>query len=150
MEGLVDVSEIVDQQAESVGLASLFVVLDVVHDRCVNEGVLVAWGSAEPVNNPGDSNRDVLGILNEVGIVVDRVALVQVGDVDEVPVGLPAATLVLDHVSEGSCLHEDVVSLAAGNVLTRHHLEEILGLGESLRALLDQLIISHSGNYTEI
>ena len=43
---------------------------------------------------------DVVHVFLELRVVLEVAALVEVGDVHEVPVGLPAATLVLDLVSE--------------------------------------------------
>ena len=52
---------------------------------------------------------DVVHILLKLRIVLQIATLVKVGDVDEVPVGLPAASLVLNLVSECSTLHERVM-----------------------------------------
>lgn len=63
---------------------------------------------------------DVVHILLKLRIVLQIATLVKVGDVDEVPVGLPAAALVLDLIGEGRALHERVASLAVCDGLTGH------------------------------
>lgn len=93
-----------------------------------------------------DGNRDVLLIKLESGVVIGVTALIEVGDIDEVPVGLPTATLVLDHVSEGSSLDEGMVALAVGDVLTSHDGEEGFGLLESFGMLGGKFVMSHTGN----
>jgi len=116
--GLVHVSEIVDEQADGIGFASLLVLLNSVHNGGVNKAVLISGGSAEPVNDPWDGDGNVLGIKLELWVIIAVAPLIEEGDVDEVPAGLPAATLVFDHVGERSSLNEDVVLLTGGQVLT--------------------------------
>ena len=115
--GLVDVSQIVDQEAESVGLSSGFIVVVVLHYSSVSVTLLVVALVGQPVDDVGDVLGDVVHILLELGVVLQVAALVKVGDVDEVPVGLPAASLVLNLVSECSTLHEGVHVFAASNSL---------------------------------
>lgn len=119
---------------------------DVIHDCAVNEGVLVASISLKPVNDGWDGNTDVLRVKLEVWVAVHVTALVKVGDIYKVPVGLPAATLVLDHVGEGSCLNEDMISFTVGDVLVLHDLEKGLCLLKGLRGLLKEDVIGHSCN----
>ena len=76
--------------------------LDVVHNGCVDEAVFIASASLEPVNDCGDCNADVLGVELEFGEVSVVTTLIEIGDIDEMPVGLPTTTSVLDHVSERS------------------------------------------------
>lgn len=118
--GLVDVSQIVDQKAESVGLSSGFIVVVVLHYSSVSVTLLVVSLIRQPVDNVGDVLGDVVHILLELGVVLEVATLVEVGDVNEVPVGLPAATLVLDLVSEGGTLNEGVLVLTVGDSLACH------------------------------
>ena len=115
--GLVDVSQIVDQKAESIGLSSGFIVVVVLHYSSVSVTLLVVALVRQPVDDVGDVLGDVVHILLELGVVLEVATLVEVGDVNEVPVGLPTATLVLDFVSKGSTLNEGVLVLTAGDGL---------------------------------
>ena len=114
VKGLVDVTEIVDEETESIGSATLFILLHCVHDSGVDKGVLVTSRVAQPVNDVWDHNRDVLGVKLEIRIVTQAPTIAQVGNVHEVPVRLPAATLVLDHVGKWCCLNKRMIPLAAG------------------------------------
>jgi hypothetical protein len=97
---LVDVSQIVDQEAESVGLSSGFIVVVVLHYSSVSVTLLVVAFVRQPVDDIGDVLCDVVHVLLELRVVLEVAALVEVGNVHEVPVGLPSATLVLHLVSE--------------------------------------------------
>ena len=83
---LVDVSQIVDQEAESVRLSSGFIVVVVLHYSSVSVTLLVVALVRQPVDDVGDVLGDVVHILLELGVVLQVAALVEVGDVDEVPV----------------------------------------------------------------
>ena len=69
---------------------------------------------------------NVVHVFLELRIVLEVAALVEIGNIDEVPVGLPAATLILDLVSERSALHEWVLVLAICNSFARHCREDLL------------------------
>jgi len=97
---LVDVSQIVDQEAESVRLSSGFIVVVVLHYSSVSVTLLVVAFVRQPVDDVGDVLCDVVHVLLELRVVLEVAALVEVGNVHEVPVGLPTATLVLHLVSE--------------------------------------------------
>ncbi len=97
---LVDVSQIVDQEAESVRLSSGFIVVVVLHYSSVSVTLLVVALVRQPVDDVGDVLSDVVHVFLELRVVLEVAALVEIGDVHEVPVGLPAATLVLHLVSE--------------------------------------------------
>jgi hypothetical protein len=118
--GLVDVAQIVDQEAEGVGLSSGFIVVVVLHNSSVSVTLLVVALVRQPVDDVGDVLSDVVHILLELRVVLQVAALIEVGDVHEVPVGLPAAALVLDLVSECSALHERVLVLTVGDSLACH------------------------------
>ena len=118
--GLVHISKRVDQKTESIGLSSGLVVIVVLHDSSVCVTGLVAAFVGKPVNDVGDVLCDVVHVLLEVGVVLQVAALVEVRDVHEVPVGLPAATLVLDLVGERGALHEWVLVFTVGNGLASH------------------------------
>ena len=97
---LVDVSQIVDQEAESVRLSSSFIVVVVLHYSSVGVTLLVVAFIRQPVDDVGDVLCDVVHVLLELRVVLEVAALVEVGNVHEVPVRLPSATLVLHLVSE--------------------------------------------------
>ena len=86
VEWLVDISEIVDEQAECIRFAALLVALHGVHHCGIDEAALVVGSAGQPINNSRNSLRNILGIELEVGIVVDVVTLLEVGGVNEVPV----------------------------------------------------------------
>jgi hypothetical protein len=146
VKGLVDVSEIVDEETESIGSATLFILLYCVHDSGVDKGVLVSSRVAQPVNDVRDHNRDVLGVKMEIRIVTQAPTIAQVGNVHEVPARLPTATLVLDHVGKRCCFNERMILLAAGQVFSSHHSEQCFGLLKGLWALLEQVVVGHSCN----
>ena len=97
---LVDVSQIVDQEAESVRLSSGFIVVVVLHYSSVSVTLLIVSFVRQPVDDVRYVLCDVVHVFLELRVVLEVAALVEVGDVHEVPVGLPAATLVLHLVSE--------------------------------------------------
>ena len=143
---LMNISQIVDQKAESIGLSSGFIVVVVLHYSSVSVTLLIVALVWQPIDNVGDVLCDVVHILLKLRIVLQIATLVKVGDVDEVPVGLPAASLVLNLVSECSTLHERVHVFAASNSLACQCWKDFFSSGKSLRVLLFQNIVSQSGN----
>jgi hypothetical protein len=83
---LVDVAQIVDQEAEGVGLSSGFIVVVVLHNSSVSVTLLVVALVGQPVDDVGYVLGDVVHILLELRVVLQVAALVKVGDVHEVPV----------------------------------------------------------------
>ena len=74
----------------------------------------MAGFAAEPVTDVGDDLANVFFFELELGEIANRTALVKVGGIDEVPAGLPAATLGFDFVGECSTLNERVVIFKVG------------------------------------
>ena len=96
-----------------------------------------------------NSSGDILVIVLELGITVHVAALVEEGGVDEVPVALPAAAVVLDEVGEGGGLHEGVVLLGVGQVrvLAARILDQVGHFSQGLWVFLLQFFISYSCDY---
>ncbi len=111
--GLVDVAQIVDEQAKGIGASAGLILVVVVHHSLEGVTVLIVGLVREPVNDVGNVLSDVVSIKFELGIVLEVSTLVEVRDVNEVPVRLPAATLVLNHIGKGSAFNEWVLVLAA-------------------------------------
>lgn len=110
MKGLVNISHIVDEEAEGVRLA-VFLIFHVLHHSSVDEVLLVAWLFSDPSHDSLNGRRDVSCREYEVGEITDITTLIQEWCVNEMPVGLPTATLVLNGISHGSTLNEWVISL---------------------------------------
>lgn len=72
----------------------------------------------EPIDNIWNVLSNVVIVKLELRIILEVASLVEVRDINEVPVGLPAATLVLYHISERSTLNEGIFVFAAGDSLT--------------------------------
>ena len=120
VQGLVDIAKIVDEQSQCIGLRSCLIVIVIIHNGGVGVTLLVVSLAREPVDNIRDVLRDIVHVLLKGGVILKVAALVKVRNVDEVPVGLPAAALVLDLIGEGCALHERVASLAVCDGLTGH------------------------------
>jgi len=143
----VDVSKVVDQKANRHRTASCVVSLRIGIDRAIERSLLVARCVVEPGNDGRDGDADVLFVKLEIGVVIGVAALVEEGNIDEVPVGLPSATAHLNVVRVGRALHEGMVQLTDRVGLAFHDLQQIFDLGDHLWALLHQHIVGKPGNY---
>lgn len=91
---------------------------------------------------------DVVGWLRELWVVRGITALIEVGEVDEVPLVLPGVPLALDVVSEGSALGEWVVTLLNQiRVVLLEWSEDLEGLGKCIWCLLGKKVLSSVGDY---
>lgn len=73
-------------------------------------------GALDPVDDCGDREVNRVSVELEPWVVIDVATLVEVWLVDEVPAGLPAATLSLDFVSKSCALNEGVVALEVSHI----------------------------------
>ncbi len=87
---------------------------------------------------------NVVHILLKLRVVLEVAALVEVWNVNEVPVGLPSTTLVLYFIGEGCTFYERIHILAARNSLISHYRKNFLSPGKSLGVFLLQNIVSQS------
>lgn len=107
VEGLMDVTNVVDNQAESDG-ASIGLIGEVMLDLLVVVAVLVSGAVVgEPCGEVLESVKDFILIFNE-GEVGKAATLVEVGLVNEVPSSLERVALSLDIVSESGALGDGV------------------------------------------
>ena len=84
VEGLMDVSDIVDEESESVRSGLLFI-LNVGLEGLVYVAGLVVAALREPVDYAGHYHCDVVLVKFELGVVIKRATLIKEGNVDEVP-----------------------------------------------------------------
>ena len=147
VEGLVDVSDVVDEESESVRSGLLFI-LNVGLEGLVYEAGLVVAALREPVDYAGYYHRDVVLVKFELRVVIKRPAFIKEGNVDEMPRRLERPALRLNLVSEGGALNEWVVALELSHawVCVGVDLEQIIGGLEGVGALLEQLIVGDSGD----
>ena len=83
---MVNVTVIMNKQAESIRTTTLVVVIVILHDCLVNLAVLEVGLVHQPVNDAWNGDSNVHGVFLELGIVLQVAALVEIGDVYEVPV----------------------------------------------------------------
>ncbi len=81
-----NVTVIMNKQAESIRTTALVVVIVILHDCLVNLAILVVGLVHQPVDDAWNGDSNVHGVLLELGIVLQVAALVEIGDVNEVPV----------------------------------------------------------------
>jgi hypothetical protein len=105
MERLVNVSNVVDDQAESERLL-VFLIAEGISDLLVVGGRLVVTSVHQEVGQSRESLHNVSGLDFEVRVVRDRATIIQVRSVDEVPLRLPAVALAFDVVGKGGALRE--------------------------------------------
>jgi len=110
VEGLMDITDIVDQKSHSVGPAKCFFIFRVSHNSLISVGVLVVTVVAEPVDKFRDDEGDVLGVELEVGVVIDGCTVINERSINKVPLFLPLATLHSDVISQGSTFDERIVT----------------------------------------
>lgn len=88
-------------------------------------------------------------MLGESYIVVTLRTVSNPHIVNEVEVGLPRATVVLDVISKGRALNEGVVGLVVSQsgVVSRQSVQNVEGLVERIRAVLQHQVLGNVGNY---
>jgi hypothetical protein len=95
-----DITNIVDQKTEGIGLAVLFV-LHLRHHCLINKMVFVAWLLVDPSGDTLNSVSNVLVAEFDFGVIIKRASFVKERSIDKMPVRLPATTMVLDQISKG-------------------------------------------------
>lgn len=155
MQWLVDISDIVDEEAESVGLALLFRQGGefLLHGRVDERALVVGSGAGQPVDDVGDGLLDVVLLEHEARIVTDGATLVEIRGVHEVPAGLPGAAAGLDLVGEGRALSEGVVALQVSHrrVAGAVHFEQLDGLVEGgLSGLGESELVLGNASHEEV
>jgi len=133
VQGLMDVTGVVDHEADSEGTGLVFVG-EVSLDARVVVGRLVGGAlTRKPFSESGQSLNNVVLVHLELGEVGDGGAgFVKVWLVNEVPAGLEGVALALDVIGEKSALGHGVVFLVFG--------ELGVGLLESNKLVKDGLI----------
>jgi hypothetical protein len=148
VEWLVKVSNIVDEETESIGLC-LVLIGDVLLDSVVHKGVLVAWFAWEPVDDDWNSSSHVLLWKLEVRIVLNLVTcLVKVWGVDEMPFVLPGTSGALDEVGKGGAFNEWVAFLWFGIIWLSGsiYVELVVGSLEGVGSFLLEVVVSDSSD----
>lgn len=143
------IANVVDQEAESVGLSKVLVtrvetVLNIVVDVALLVVIAIING-AQPLNQ----------ILNTKGHVVfldvlSVVTLVTWGSPQlslEVEVRLPSTSVVLDIVSKGCALNEGVLFFTVDEhgIVNLQVIEHFEGLSQGVRAVFEELILCDVG-----
>ena len=109
VKGLVVVTDVVNEEAESDGFSISLVV--VVQNLLVGGSVLVAGGLLHPSNYVRHGNRDIQAVELVVRVVVNATSLIKPRLIDVVPLLLPGASMVLDVVREGGTLNKWILVL---------------------------------------
>ena len=108
VEGLVDVADVVDHEAQRERLLFVFI-LEPTLDLADVRGRFGDNVTPEPCSQVGERVDDIDVAHLEVGIVLQaRAWLIQVRLIDKVPVALRAVALALDIVSESGAFGERV------------------------------------------
>ena len=148
MQGLVKISHIVDEKAESEGLLLLSPVdsaRDVPEDKVVLEVTLLL----KPIIDVLNGFNYAVWVILELWVVLKASTLVKVWGVNEMPVILPLLAGLLDLISESSTFNERVVELRSNRTLVRVrvNLQQVICLREDISSLSRELelLISYSG-----
>lgn len=148
---LVNISKIVDEKSQGIRLG-LIIITNMLFNSLVDEWVLVSVCLGDPVHDGGDDGDDVvLGVVLEVGVVVHGTALIEVGDIGEMPWTLPGAALCLNLISKSGALNEWIASFEVSEwgVSVSVDLEQVVGCLESLGGFLLQSVVRNSRNYKQ-
>jgi len=110
VQGLMDVTNVMDDHAESEGSA-ITILGEVLGDLLPVVGSeVIITGSFEPLGQVSEGTNNVVLVHHEQGVVVEGVAVDGVGLIDEVPSSLEGVD-TLNVVGEGGTLSEGVVDL---------------------------------------
>ena len=114
VEGLDEVADVVDEEAEGIRLGDVLIVSELGHEVGVHITglVIVTLLAGEPRDDIVQGNCEVSVAVNDV--IVRLFALDDVDQVLEVVVCLPVLTVVLGVVGEGRTLYEAVLVLVVG------------------------------------
>ena len=146
VEGLNDVSGVVDDETEGEG-ALVILVRELGGDLGEVVGVSSRDSALEESGKVGEGLDNVDGRLNEREVVEGGACLIKVWLVGVMPVGLEGVTLALDVVSEGSALGEWVVVLShEGGVVCLKSLHLVESGSEDSRVGLLKDGLGLSGN----
>ena len=149
VEGLDEVTHIVDEEAEGVRFGDVLIVIELVHQVGVHGASLVicALFARKPGDNTVKSHSKIARVFDD--IVVTLLALIDIWEVNEVVVTLPPFAVVLEIVGERGALNEGVLVLVRGHVGVR-----ILQIGQHLirsrkrvRSILLQEVLGDVCNY---
>ena len=140
MQGLVKISHIVDEKAESEGLLLLSSV-DSARDVPVHKVVLVVSLLLKPIIYVLNGFDYAVWVILELRVVLKAPTLVKVGGVNEMPVILPLLPSLLDLICESSAFNEWIVELRSDGTLVRVrvHLQQVICLREDISSLSREL-----------
>jgi hypothetical protein len=115
VEGLMDVTNVVDNKAQGKG-ASISLIGEVRLDGLVVIATLViSTVVREPCGEVFERVKDLISIVGEVE-VGKRATLVKVGLIDEVPAGLESISFSLNVIAKSGAFGEGVTVLTSGEV----------------------------------
>ena len=118
MQGLVKISHIVDEKAESEGLL-LLSPIDSARDVPVDKVVLEVSLLLKPIIYVLNGFDYAIWVILELRVVLEAPTLVKVGGVYEMPVILPLLAGLLDLICESSAFNEWIVELRSDRTLVR-------------------------------
>jgi len=148
MQGLVKISHIVDEKAESEGLL-LISPVDSARYIPVDKVVLEVTLLLKPIIDVFNGFNYAVWIIFELRVVLKASTLVKVGGVNEMPVILPFLAGLLDLISESSAFNEWIVEFRSDCTLVRVriHLQQVICLPEDISSLSRELelLICYSG-----
>mmetsp|Transcript_14374 Transcript_14374/g.17151 ORF Transcript_14374/g.17151 Transcript_14374/m.17151 type:complete len:283 (+) Transcript_14374:303-1151(+) len=138
VEGLVNIANVVNDEAESEGNL-VFLVIEALLDL-VDVGVAGHVLALEEVSEGLKGVKHVSLAHLEVGVVLDGATVSDGRLVDEVPVALPGVALALDVVTEGGALGEGVLAILLDEAGVRLlQVVEVIESGrERIRGLLSE------------
>ena len=108
VKGLDKVTHVVDEETKGIGLGNVFIIAKLVHQVGVHVRglVIISFFARHPRDNVFDASGQVSGALIEV--IIGRLAFFEIRVVDEMEVGLPCLSMILEIVGKGSALYESV------------------------------------------
>jgi len=149
VEGLMDVSDVVNDKTESEGLGVSGVgVVD--HDIVGVDGIVTIGSdnTVDPVGEGEEGLNDVSGLHLVVGVVSNGISLTEVGEINVMPGGLPPEALALDVVGESGALGEGmlVLTLGHGGVVDSKLVKGLQSPGESSGVLVGEESLGLTGD----
>ncbi len=148
MQGLVKISHIVNEKAESEGLLLLSPV-DSARNVPVNKVVLEVPLLLKPIIDVLNGFDYAVLVILELWVVLKASTLIKVGGVNEMPVILPFLAGLLDLISESSTFDKWIVELRSYRTLVRVrvHFQQVVCLRQDISPLSRELelLICYSG-----